>query len=109
MMLRIWTSARCKTANRRLRNCSTPTRVRGFTGAGTESPGLCRRPCRARTYGNVALRRLEWINKTRAAVKDRLTKEIMNLDNWAQGVKAPGTSRQTQRSAQLPGGSAACR
>ena len=35
----------------------------------------------------VRARRLEWINKTRAAVKDRLTKEIMHWDNRAQELK----------------------
>ncbi len=38
--------------------------------------------------GEVRTRRMEWVTKTRVAVKDRLTKEIAHWDNNAERLKA---------------------
>ena len=51
----------------------------------------------------VRARRIAWIDKTRAAVKDRLTKEIGYWDHRAEESEAPRTSGQTQRPPQLSG------
>lgn len=44
--------------------------------------------------GEVRGRRLAWVEKTRAAVKDRLTKEIQHWDNRANQLKAQGAGRE---------------
>jgi len=55
--------------------------------------------------GEVKGRRLEWIGKTRAAVKDRLTKEITWWDHRAEELKLKGAGGEARRAAELAGGS----
>ena len=49
-------------------------------------------------------RRLQWIEKTRAAVKDRLTKEITYWDHRAEQLKLQEQAGKAGRAPQLAGG-----
>ena len=57
----------------------------------------------------VSHQRIELVNKTRAAVKDRLTKEIAYWDHRAEEVRLQEQAGKPNARPQLAGSAASCR